>query len=777
MEAAEGEVYRLRRVGKAASRPDVQDVFRLASTPQTLQIGRNPAQCDVFIDSQSHPALISRRHAEIHVQQDGQGNVAYHITDRSVNGTYVNDIRLKPQTPHRLQEGDTVTFGHLKAGTVQPGQLAVQAGSEFKFRFEKCVRPGDVDTRTDSETPTLSHLTAPGDAGRGNGRQLFPSVPSPDVLQDISNWVQKSKLVNTDAEKGGQKTGTASSSSTGHSQLSVPDDSDSEIFSIAATLQIPSDSDSDSDIFSHTDLKTPTSQDKSLLAKDSNSESPGAVSMATTVSMATGTARLSKSPIVTAGGVSGLKSSSSTVSNNKRKRKPNAGKPGVPAKRGRRVKSDRSGEEDWVICDSFDCSRPEGDMISWLTSSSSRRGRWSQVSSSLLKSTNSNTMESQTTNNNVADDFLSYHRSLGNHVLTTYVGGAGWLVDDISVSEKKFPPKTVLMKTSKCTELGSIVLEPLDNPNLNTTFRAKRTFKFTEPPASDVLDQVQTSRADHEVEKYDIVTMVMKVEGGGGVGVHHVGEVGVTYCKVKRSTVKVTCRGLREIAVDFQTLANNLASLSLREKLRNDDDSFLVMTHVLAAKELSWEKVKGEEERVRYGGKLKLLIGACLGDVSCDVCREKETPEKHLHAVRDAILAFKLAKVNVTDKVTIARDGVLKDGEFEGNYTLARGEVDRAGQYALRVTYRQDEPPRLSRDSLVFRLLGAGGTREDITVREEDLLTSGTYQTRFYRDSTGLFPLSGVRVWKKRPRTLMEWIRVKFTGTKDRSRLRLVKLT
>ncbi|XP_078697495.1 uncharacterized protein LOC144925387 [Branchiostoma floridae x Branchiostoma belcheri] len=390
---------------------------------------------------------------------------------------------------------------------------------------------------------------------------------------------------------------------------------------------------------------------------------------------------------------------------------------------------------------------------------------------------NSNTMESQTTNNNVADDFLSYHRSLGNHVLTTYVGGAGWLVDDISVSEKKFPPKTVLMKTSKCTELGSIVLEPLDNPNLNTTFRAKRTFKFTEPPASDVLDQVQTSRADHEVEKYDIVTMVMKVEGGGGVGVHHVGEVGVTYCKVKRSTVKVTCRGLREIAVDFQTLANNLASLSLREKLRNDDDSFLVMTHVLAAKELSWEKVKGEEERVRYGGKLKLLIGACLGDVSCDVCREKETPEKHLHAVRDAILAFKLAKVNVTDKVTIARDGVLKDGEFEGNYTLARGEVDRAGQYALRVTYRQDEPPRLSRDSLVFRLLGAGGTREDITVREEDLLTSGTYQTRFYRDSTGLFPLRGVRVWKKRPKTLMEWIRVKFAGTKDRSRLKLVKVT
>ncbi|XP_019647111.1 PREDICTED: transcription factor 19-like [Branchiostoma belcheri] len=87
--------------------------------------------------------------------------------------------------------------------------------------------------------------------------------------------------------------------------------------------------------------------------------------MATTVSMATNIAQMSKSPIVTEGG-SGLKNSPSTVSNNKRKRRPNAGKPGVPAKRGRRVKSNRSGEEDWVTCDSFDCSRPEGDMISWV---------------------------------------------------------------------------------------------------------------------------------------------------------------------------------------------------------------------------------------------------------------------------------------------------------------------------------------------------------------------------------------------------------------------------
>ncbi|XP_066296499.1 transcription factor 19-like [Branchiostoma lanceolatum] len=366
MAAAEGQVYRLRRVGKAASRPDVRDVFRLPSTPKALQIGRNPAEADVFIDSKVHTALISRRHAEIRITQDGQGDSVYDITDRSVNGTYVNDIRLKPRTYHRLQEGDTVTFGHLKAGTVQPGQRAVQAGSEFKFKFEKCRTPADdVDSRTDSETPTLSQLEKSGDMERGNGRQLFPSVPSPDVLQDISNWVQKSKQVHTDpAEGGGQmETGTATSSSTGLSQFSVEDednDSDSEIFSIAATLQIPSDSDSDSDIFSPT-KKPRTSDDKSLENVRSDSESPRAVSMATAVPMAT-----SPSPIIKPREVPDSKVSS-TVSNTKRKRRPTAGKTAAPVKRGRSVKPKQSGDrEDWGPCDSFDCSRPEGDMLSWV---------------------------------------------------------------------------------------------------------------------------------------------------------------------------------------------------------------------------------------------------------------------------------------------------------------------------------------------------------------------------------------------------------------------------
>ncbi|XP_035698065.1 uncharacterized protein LOC118431089 [Branchiostoma floridae] len=389
-------------------------------------------------------------------------------------------------------------------------------------------------------------------------------------------------------------------------------------------------------------------------------------------------------------------------------------------------------------------------------------------------------MANESLNNNVADDFLSFHRSLGNHVLTTCVGGTGWLVDDISVSAQKFPPKTVLRKTSKCTDRGSIVLERLDGANLNTAFRAKAFF-FKAPLATDVLDLVQTSQVDHQVNFRDTVTMVTRTEGGGGVSPLPFGKVGVNFSgrrrKVKCSKVKVTCKGLREETVDFGTLANKLASLSLKdpENLGNED-SFLVMTNVLVADEFSWTQISSEEKSERYGGKLTMGLGTCLGYVS----RETETPEEHVHNDRDVILAYKLAKVKVTDKEkgTIAREDVLKEGEFEGNYTLARGEVDRDGQYALCVTYRQDGQARLGRCNLVFRLLGTGGT-EDITIREEELLSSGTYQSSFSRCSSGLFPLRGVRVWKARERhkTLMDWIRVKFSSSKDRSQLKLIKVT
>ncbi|CAH1239513.1 Hypp5839 [Branchiostoma lanceolatum] len=391
-----------------------------------------------------------------------------------------------------------------------------------------------------------------------------------------------------------------------------------------------------------------------------------------------------------------------------------------------------------------------------------------------------NKMFNNNNNNDTAVDFLSYHRFLGNHVLKTCVGGTGWLVDNISVPAQKFPPKTVLLKSSKCTGDGSIVLEPLDDANLNSAFRARHSF-FRQPLASDVLDLVATSKVDYNVDLCDTVTMVTMVEGGVEVSGRPVDKMGVAFSerrrKVKGSTVKVTCKGLREIAVDFGNLANKLASLSLKANLGNED-SFLVVTHVLVADEFSWTKEKSEMKSEKYGGKLTLFPGTCL---YCLLSREKETPEKHVHVVGDAILAYKLAKVKVADRGngTISRDGVFKEGEFEGNYTFACEEVDRlrVGKYALRVTYRQDGHPRLSRSSLVFRLVGTTGT-EDHTIREDGLLFSGTYRALLNDCNSGLFPLRGVRVLKvrDRPKKLMDWIRVKFTCSKDRSRLKLIKV-
>ncbi|MDZ4767038.1 MAG: FHA domain-containing protein [Chloroflexota bacterium] len=58
---------------------------------------------------------ISRRHAAI-VRYQG----AMHLLDlESVNGTYVNDNRLKPNIPHPLQAGDEVRFGSLHLRVLQ----------------------------------------------------------------------------------------------------------------------------------------------------------------------------------------------------------------------------------------------------------------------------------------------------------------------------------------------------------------------------------------------------------------------------------------------------------------------------------------------------------------------------------------------------------------------------------------------------------------------------------------------------------------------------------
>lgn len=90
-----------------------------------ITIGRIPGNQFVVNDSK-----VSSRHAEIRPEGDG-----YTITDLgSTNGTFVNEQRLAPNTPYRLNNGDRVRFGdttfNYEVRGASPVAPTVYAGSE-----------------------------------------------------------------------------------------------------------------------------------------------------------------------------------------------------------------------------------------------------------------------------------------------------------------------------------------------------------------------------------------------------------------------------------------------------------------------------------------------------------------------------------------------------------------------------------------------------------------------------------------------------------------------
>lgn len=95
-------------------------------------VGRNPSSSDIFLDSNKNKVMISRLHARIISEKDATGKHTFKISDTSLNGTYINDIKISDSCD--LNPGDTVTFGHLKGAVLPPGVVAQQPDSEFRFK-------------------------------------------------------------------------------------------------------------------------------------------------------------------------------------------------------------------------------------------------------------------------------------------------------------------------------------------------------------------------------------------------------------------------------------------------------------------------------------------------------------------------------------------------------------------------------------------------------------------------------------------------------------------
>lgn len=86
---------------------------------------------DIFLDSNIRKGLISRAHAQI-IRKTVNDEDIYEIFDTSLNGTYVNDFRIKGS--QILKEGDVVAFGHLRGFVIKQGERAPQRETEFLFK-------------------------------------------------------------------------------------------------------------------------------------------------------------------------------------------------------------------------------------------------------------------------------------------------------------------------------------------------------------------------------------------------------------------------------------------------------------------------------------------------------------------------------------------------------------------------------------------------------------------------------------------------------------------
>lgn len=128
-------IYQLRRIGPPATCPKMPDIMRL--NLGLTRIGRGQHN-DYYLDSAVLKNFISRSHVEIFGKQNENGETEFILTDKGLNGTFINDIRTHKTCT--LEVGDKITFGHTNGYKIQPGSYAEQPLSEFQFQFEKIPR-------------------------------------------------------------------------------------------------------------------------------------------------------------------------------------------------------------------------------------------------------------------------------------------------------------------------------------------------------------------------------------------------------------------------------------------------------------------------------------------------------------------------------------------------------------------------------------------------------------------------------------------------------------
>ncbi|XP_025773070.1 transcription factor 19 [Prionailurus viverrinus] len=125
----------------------------------TYRLGCRADLCDVALQPQQEPGLISGVHAELHAERRGD-DWKVSLEDHSSQGTLVNNIRLPRGHRLELSDGDLVTFGPEGSPGTSP--------SEFYFMFQQVrVKPQD-----------FAAITIPRSSGEEGTRACFrPMLP------------------------------------------------------------------------------------------------------------------------------------------------------------------------------------------------------------------------------------------------------------------------------------------------------------------------------------------------------------------------------------------------------------------------------------------------------------------------------------------------------------------------------------------------------------------------------------------------------------------------
>ena len=89
---------------------EVEEPYKLSGSATKYLVGRDRAVVDIPSD---HPSC-SKQHCVLQFRDldDGEGSKPYAFDLASTNGTYVNKVRIAPETYVELKPRDVIKFGH-----------------------------------------------------------------------------------------------------------------------------------------------------------------------------------------------------------------------------------------------------------------------------------------------------------------------------------------------------------------------------------------------------------------------------------------------------------------------------------------------------------------------------------------------------------------------------------------------------------------------------------------------------------------------------------------